>query len=200
MANYNSQYTGAEVDAAVGKANAIPSATDINDTVSRALKTPLQVLQNNELVGVGADGSQIRVQLGEGLTLEGSTNLYTLKSSGGSKTYAHNIQCYFKNNASSTQHIGFVRLTLYNSISTPYDWVSFQTYLKQIGVTLQVSGCFRRSSPDVTEIISGIFAVSSDTSEFIRVRHERYIDSNMNEDNSAFIVQSNTFNDNVKEL
>lgn len=47
------------------------------------LVTPTAVLSSNELVGIGTNGEQIRVQLGDGLTLEGSTSPYTLKASGG---------------------------------------------------------------------------------------------------------------------
>lgn len=48
------------------------------------LVTPTAVLSSNELVGVGVNGEQVRVKLGDGLTLSGSANLYTLSASGGS--------------------------------------------------------------------------------------------------------------------
>ncbi|MBQ0154589.1 MAG: collagen-like protein [Bacteroidales bacterium] len=47
------------------------------------LVTPLQSLTNNELVGISSTGDQIRVQLGEGVALEGTTSPYTLKATGG---------------------------------------------------------------------------------------------------------------------
>lgn len=47
------------------------------------LVTPAAVLASNELVGVGVSGEQVRVQLGEGLTLSGSASPYTLSASGG---------------------------------------------------------------------------------------------------------------------
>lgn len=56
----------------------------IEDDVANALAKPDAVLASNELVGVGTNGEQIRVQLGEGLTLEGTGSPYTLKASGGS--------------------------------------------------------------------------------------------------------------------
>ena len=56
----------------------------IEDGVANALAKPDAVLASNELVGVGTNGEQIRVQLGEGLTLEGTGSPYTLKASGGS--------------------------------------------------------------------------------------------------------------------
>lgn len=43
------------------------------------LVTPTVVLSNNEIVGVGTDGSQTRIQLGDGLELTGSTSPYTLR-------------------------------------------------------------------------------------------------------------------------
>lgn len=57
------------------------------------LVTPTSVLVNNELVGVGIEGEQIRVQLGEGLTLEGDTSPYILKANGGGggDFYSHAI-------------------------------------------------------------------------------------------------------------
>ena len=73
------------------------------------LVTPTAVLASNELVGVGVNGEQVRIQLGEGLTLEGSTSPYTLKASGGGGTqlYKHSIRI---NNIYS--------ITLYSDVNT----------------------------------------------------------------------------------
>lgn len=79
-------------DALAGKLNASKQAVA---TVG-GLVSPTAVLANNELVGVGVNGEQVRVQLGEGLTLEGSTSPYTLKASGGgggTQLYKHTIEC-----------------------------------------------------------------------------------------------------------
>lgn len=43
------------------------------------LVTPDIVLTSNELVGIGTDGEQIRVQLGSGLLIDTSTSPYTIK-------------------------------------------------------------------------------------------------------------------------
>lgn len=48
------------------------------------LVTPTAVLSSNELVGVGVNGEQVRVKLGDGLTLSGNASPYTLSASGGS--------------------------------------------------------------------------------------------------------------------
>ena len=71
--------SGGVFDALAGKLNASKQAVA---TVG-GLVTPTAVLSSNELVGVGTNGEQVRIQLGEGLTLEGSTSPYTLKASGG---------------------------------------------------------------------------------------------------------------------
>ena len=55
----------------------------IEGGIENALAKPDAVLSSNELVGVGTNGEQIRVQLGEGLVLEGTGSPYTLKASGG---------------------------------------------------------------------------------------------------------------------
>ena len=61
------------------------------------LVTPTAVLSSNELVGVGANGEQVRVQLGDGLTLSGDASPYTLNASGGgggsggTRLYKHQI-------------------------------------------------------------------------------------------------------------
>lgn len=57
------------------------------------LVTPTAVLSGNELVGVGVNGEQVRVQLGDGLALSGDASPYTLSASGGgTKLYQHGIQ------------------------------------------------------------------------------------------------------------
>lgn len=61
------------------------------------LVIPTTVLSSNELVGVGVNGEQVRVKLGDGLTLSGDTSPYTLNASGGSggsggtQLYKHQI-------------------------------------------------------------------------------------------------------------
>lgn len=79
MANYNSTHTGTEIDNAVDKCENLESVENINNTVARALKIPVSALSDNELVGVGTMTDQIRIQLGDGLELTGSTSPYTLR-------------------------------------------------------------------------------------------------------------------------
>lgn len=64
----------------------------IEDGIANALTKPDAVLSSNELVGVGVNGEQVRVQLGDGLILSGTTSPYTLKASGGgTQLYEHII-------------------------------------------------------------------------------------------------------------
>ena len=78
MANYNSNYTGAEFDEAVAKSKNTPSAADISSTVNRALKVPVTAPTSSELVGIGDGNEQERIRIGEGLELEGETSPKTL--------------------------------------------------------------------------------------------------------------------------
>ena len=69
--------SGGVFNALVGKLN----ATKSDVAAVGGLVSPTDVLSSNELVGVGVNGEQVRVQLGEGLTLEGSASPFTLKAS-----------------------------------------------------------------------------------------------------------------------
>ena len=75
--------SGGVFDALAEKLNATKSAV----ANVGGLVTPTAVLSSNELVGIGVNGEQVRVQLGEGLTLEGSASPFTLKASGGGNSY-----------------------------------------------------------------------------------------------------------------
>lgn len=81
----------------------------IEDGVANALAKPDAVLSSNELVGVGINGEQVRVQLGEGLTLSGDTSPYTLSASGGTQLYKHVVDTT----------IGFI--TIISTINTEID-------------------------------------------------------------------------------
>ena len=79
--------SGGVFNALIGKLN----ATKSDVAAVGGLVTPTEVLASNELVGVGVNGEQVRVQLGEGLTLEGSESLFTLKASGVSVGAGYNL-------------------------------------------------------------------------------------------------------------
>ena len=192
MANYNSQYTGAEVDAAVGKANAIPSVTDINDTVSRALKTPLQVLQNNELVGVDVDGSQIRVQLGEGLTLEGSTSPYTLKASGGgTQLYRHAI---YMTKGNDTLFLGIItnRATAY-TFNDLYNIISAGKYFN-------VYAFVNKQIPDTGSYKQSVISVQVGSTDIIVSTVGTYVNSGYYNEKQIAYGSTTTIHDSVSEM
>lgn len=152
MANYKLNYTGEQVNEAIGKAKAIPSASDISDVVSRALKKPLQVLENNELVGVGTDGEQISVKLGSGLTLEGSASPYTLKASG--SLYTHYIHFAMPQNSSVS--FSRVYLKIVNGTQEPYTLSTLKTHLSNVSPEYEhVYGGFGKGTG--TSINGGVY-------------------------------------------
>lgn len=118
--------SGGVFDALAGKLNASKQAVA---TVG-GLVTPTAVLSSNELVGIGTNGEQIRVQLGEGLTLEGSTSLYTLKASGGgggggTQLYKHAI-------AWNTEYPTLHDIIIITNNSTPITaWNDLKNYIKK---------------------------------------------------------------------
>lgn len=80
MANYNSNYTGQEVDAAAAKLQAIPAASDITSAVTRGLVKPTQAPTVVEFVGIDSTGSQVHIQIDTNdFEFGGTTSLYTLK-------------------------------------------------------------------------------------------------------------------------
>lgn len=102
-----------------GKLNASKSAV----ASVGGLVTPTAVLASNELVGVGVNGEQVRIQLGEGLTLEGSTSPYTLKASGGgggggTQLYKHTV--YLGQTVGGGPRAYDVTLILITNSATPY--------------------------------------------------------------------------------
>lgn len=55
--------------------------------LERALLTPVTAPLENELVGLGTGNDQIRITLGDGLELEGTTSPYTLKAAAAGLNY-----------------------------------------------------------------------------------------------------------------
>lgn len=70
MANYKSRYTGQQIDEGVGRG--------IN-----ALQKPTTAPTNEEIVGIGTDGEQTRIAIGNGLTLDNGI----LSANGGANNY-----------------------------------------------------------------------------------------------------------------
>lgn len=94
MANYNSTHTGAEIDAAVTKANSITStAAQIDTAVGDATK----VVANPTLAGTESDLTGIQV----------GTTKYKISSGGGGGVHQHNIELHFYNQTSNDYAVRF---------------------------------------------------------------------------------------------
>lgn len=84
MANYNSNYTGAEVDAAIGKVNDLESGKlDASKQAVASvggLVTPTVAPSVVEIVGIDSTGAQVRIQVDTNdFEIDGTTSPYTLK-------------------------------------------------------------------------------------------------------------------------
>lgn len=112
------------------------------------LVTPSVQLASNELTGVGTNGEQIRIQLGEGITLEGTTSPYTLKASGGSKLYVHSIHI----TASDGGYLG----SILSSDSEVYNYQNICSKILLYGVTMKTN--VFPSQVSVLSIITGAYS------------------------------------------
>lgn len=81
MANYQSQYTGEQIDEAVGK-------------VGKALVTPDTSPSSVVIPAIGTDNAQTNLTLGDGLTVADGVISASGGGSGGVKLYKHIIRFY----------------------------------------------------------------------------------------------------------
>lgn len=70
--------------------------------------TPSVVLTENEVVGVGVNGEQIRIKLGDGLYLDGTTSPYTLISTYVEVSYGDTIDYQNITNILSRKQIPYI--------------------------------------------------------------------------------------------
>lgn len=83
---------------------------DYKNKIDKALQIPSSTPTEKRIVAVDTGNQQIQIKLGEGLSLEGSTSPFTLKSQGGIKIYEHFI----------TQ--GSKQCKIYSTSSTSYSF------------------------------------------------------------------------------
>ena len=108
MANYNSTYTGAEVDAAVAKSQALTTATDINDAVTKSQALPAAA----DVISVVDTLTENTASAGDVLTANGAGSAsWETPSGGGSQLYAHNITIMAHCNAANMDMFHFQLIT-----------------------------------------------------------------------------------------
>lgn len=86
MADYNSTYTGAEVDASVAKSQGIPSATDVTSAVNKSLALAPATDINEAIQPAAASAGDVWTADGDG----GAA--WVAPSGGGSQLYQHYIR------------------------------------------------------------------------------------------------------------
>ena len=128
--------SGGVFNALVGKLN----ATKSDVAAVGGLVTPTEVLASNELVGVGVNGEQVRVQLGDGLALSGDVSPYTLSASGGgTQLYKHEIVFSLSVNKL------MLDIIIYSSISVNITAENFTSLLHPAMIT-HMNGFFSRDN------------------------------------------------------
>lgn len=110
MADYNSTYTGAEVDASVAKSQGIPSATDVTSAVNKALALAPATDINEAIQPAAASAGDVWTADGDG----GAA--WVAPSGGGGGKYAHNIVLVI-----SSEGCESCQFTLINAVATPYN-------------------------------------------------------------------------------
>lgn len=156
MADYNSTYTGAEVDAAVAKTQGIPSALDVTSAVNKALALE-PANEINEAIAPAAASS------GDVWTADGNGGAAWVAPSGGGSVYSHQLWIQVHINSIT---VGAFHFALITPDATPYTATNICEKLRAYYRNPDYSGMglpafIAGSSPDVIGIGQISFAGSA---------------------------------------
>lgn len=175
MADYNSAYTGAQVDAAVAKSQGIPAAAAITEAVEPA----------------AASAGDVWTADGQG----GAA--WAAPSGGGSQLYQHDI---FISKLSG--NMCRIWASIINNSPSPLSTTSaLRTWLLNNGYTsseIVATGYFKSSN--VYRIVTGILAFVGDSDDYIRVSCLEYSASSIGFDVSKSLDLDISITDHVRAL